>query len=91
MHVAAESLRALANFAAWACDASPEQVALASRAAITQACEQGAEIIEGAIQLHGGIGFTWEHDLHFYLRRARTITALYGSTVSAGDLLSAVR
>src|SRR5262245_32902787 len=33
---------------------------------------------ENNIQLHGGIGFTWEHDAHLYLRRARTLAALMG-------------
>ena len=33
-----------------------------------------------ALQLHGGIGFTWEHDLHLYLRRARTDALLAGDT-----------
>jgi alkylation response protein AidB-like acyl-CoA dehydrogenase len=36
-------------------------------------------IIQDCIQLHGGIGVTWEHDLHLYLRRATTNRALYGS------------
>ena len=31
-----------------------------------------------ALQLHGGIGFTWEHDLHLFLRRAKTDAVLYG-------------
>jgi alkylation response protein AidB-like acyl-CoA dehydrogenase len=33
-----------------------------------------------ALQLHGGIGFTWEHDLHLYLRRARANSLLYGDS-----------
>ncbi len=33
-----------------------------------------------AIQVHGGIGFTWEHDLHFLVKRAKTLEAHYGST-----------
>ncbi|WP_326548480.1 acyl-CoA dehydrogenase [Mycolicibacterium sp. ND9-15] len=40
---------------------------------------------ENNIQLHGGIGFTWEHDAHLYLRRARTLAAL---TAEAGDPLT---
>ena len=34
------------------------------------------------LQLHGGIGFTWEHDLHFWLKRARTGEALFGSSIA---------
>jgi len=77
MHVAAESLRSLVNFASWAADDSKEQFVFAAKAAIGHACNSATSVVEGAIQLHGGIGFTWEHDLHLYLRRAKTIEALY--------------
>jgi len=43
---------------------------------------------ENNIQLHGGIGFTWEHDAHLYLRRARTLAALMGD--GADPLLDVV-
>ena len=77
MYLASESMRALANFAAWCAENSPAQLALASKAALVYACEQAPLVVEGAIQLHGGIGFTWEFDLHLYLRRAKTLEALY--------------
>jgi alkylation response protein AidB-like acyl-CoA dehydrogenase len=32
-----------------------------------------------ALQVHGGIGFTWEHDLHWFLKRAKTDGVLFGS------------
>lgn len=40
-----------------------------------------------ALQLHGGIGFTWEHDLHLYIRRARTNSLLYGDAAHHRELL----
>lgn len=40
-----------------------------------------------ALQLHGGIGFTWEHDLHLYIRRARTNALLYGDVPHHRELL----
>lgn len=40
--------------------------------------EMGNEIAQQCLQVHGGIGYTWEHDLHLYLRRIRTNSALYG-------------
>jgi alkylation response protein AidB-like acyl-CoA dehydrogenase len=73
-----EAISALSYFATWSADNDPKQQSLAAKAAISYACEHGPEVIEGAIQLHGGIGFTWEFDLHLYLRRVRTISALYG-------------
>jgi alkylation response protein AidB-like acyl-CoA dehydrogenase len=39
------------------------------------------------IQVHGGIGFTWEHDAHIYLKRAKTSSLLLGSAHHQRDLL----
>jgi alkylation response protein AidB-like acyl-CoA dehydrogenase len=41
--------------------------------------EYATEIIQDCVQMHGGIGVTWEHDLHLYLRRVAQNSALYGS------------
>ena len=40
--------------------------------------DAGTQLAQQCLQVHGGIGFTWEHDLHFYLRRLATDRALYG-------------
>ncbi len=49
-------------------------------------------IAKDAVQLHGGIGFTWEHDCHLYLRRAQQVRALLGSdTTAAVDVADRVR
>jgi len=77
MYANAEALRALTLFAAWAADHSPDQLNLAAHAACRFACEVSGDIVEGAIQLHGGIGFTWEYDLHFFLRRVKALEALW--------------
>jgi alkylation response protein AidB-like acyl-CoA dehydrogenase len=42
------------------------------------------------VQLHGGIGFTWEHDAHLYFRRARADVALLGTTATAREELAAL-
>lgn len=78
MYVASESLSALTKFACWSVDKSPSQSAISIKAAWLRAKQIGITVIEDAIQLHGGIGFTWEHDLHLYLRRSRTILAIWG-------------
>ena len=80
MFLQSEALGAISRFAAWAADNSPEQLPLASASALSQACEQAGLIVEGAIQLHGGIGFTYEYDLHFFLRRVKCLEALYRFT-----------
>ncbi|MCO6432602.1 MAG: hypothetical protein J5J00_17250 [Deltaproteobacteria bacterium] len=74
-HVKAETADALSVFATWACQSSPDQFKLAAISALWYARTSAVEVVETAIQLHGGIGFTWEHDLHLYLRRARAVRA----------------
>ena len=44
---------------------------------------------EKSLQIHGGIGFTWEHDCHLYLRRSQSIRALYGTVDIARDMVYA--
>jgi alkylation response protein AidB-like acyl-CoA dehydrogenase len=76
-YAASESLGALCRFAAWSVVSSPEQRPLTARAAIAHAAEVGPTVCEAAIQVHGGIGFTWEYDLHLFLRRAKAIQAAF--------------
>jgi alkylation response protein AidB-like acyl-CoA dehydrogenase len=73
-----EQARSTAAFAAWTADADPEQ--LAEAAAMAKACASGAgrEVTASAIQAHGGIGFTWEADLHWLYKRAQLDAALLG-------------
>ena len=40
-----------------------------------------------AIQVHGGIGFTWEFDLHLYMKRAKALEVMYGDTDHHRELL----
>ena len=48
-------------------------------AAATAAGECQRLLVKDGLQLHGGIGFTWEHDLHFVLKRAKTDGYLFGT------------
>lgn len=85
-----EALASLCRFAAWAFNSSPEQRRLTSRAAVLKAAELGVQVCETAIQCHGGIGFTWEYDLHLFLRRAQVIHAAFGmSEERAEELIKA--
>lgn len=77
MQLQAEAMRALSNFAAWSADNSPEQFSLASLSALLYAVEQAPLCLEAAVQLHGGIGFTYEFDLHLYLRRAKALSMIF--------------
>jgi 3-oxochol-4-en-24-oyl-CoA dehydrogenase len=61
---------------------SGEEATLAAAAAASQAVPNYQEAAQKAIQIFGGIGFTWEHDAHLYLRRAAALAAV---TAAAGD------
>jgi alkylation response protein AidB-like acyl-CoA dehydrogenase len=74
-----ESSRSAAYYAGWASDYEPESAALAASMAKAYAADAGWNVTASALQVHGGIGFTWEHDLHFFLKRARTNGHLLGS------------
>ena len=41
--------------------------------------QRATDIIQDCVQMHGGIGVTWEHDIHLYLRRATVNRAMYGT------------
>ena len=69
-YVAVELARSLAYWAAWAVAVDDEQVDLAVAAAKSQAAEAAVLACEKSIQVHGGIGFTWEHPLHRFYKRA---------------------
>ena len=74
-----ETARSCTYYAAWAADAEPETLPLAAAMAKAYASDAGWRVTAAALQVLGGIGFTWEHDLHFLLKRARVDGALYGS------------
>jgi alkylation response protein AidB-like acyl-CoA dehydrogenase len=74
-----ESARSQAYYAAWAADHEPASLPLAASMAKAYAADAGWRVTSSAIQVHGGIAFTWEHDLHFWMKRARTDGFLYAS------------
>ena len=78
-HVAAEGSRSAALHAAWAVDALPPAEALAAGAVAKAYCARAARMVcETAIQVHGGIGNTWECLAHVHLRRALLSTDVTG-------------
>jgi alkylation response protein AidB-like acyl-CoA dehydrogenase len=78
MFVDIESFRSLAYFAAWTLDESPEQAPLAVSRAKAYASETFPKIGIDCVQLHGGIGYTWEYDAQLYLKRAKWLRPIYG-------------
>jgi alkylation response protein AidB-like acyl-CoA dehydrogenase len=73
-----EKARSTAAFAAWTADADPERLAEAAAMAKAAASDAGRDVTAGAIQMHGGIGFTWEADVHWLFKRAQLDAALLG-------------
>jgi alkylation response protein AidB-like acyl-CoA dehydrogenase len=73
-----ENARSAVYGAAWAADAEPESLPLAASIAKAYASDAGWRVPDASIQVHGGIGFTWEHDLHFFLKRGRANAAMFG-------------
>jgi alkylation response protein AidB-like acyl-CoA dehydrogenase len=83
-----EGSRSAAYYAAWTADAEPETLALAASMAKAYASDAGWRVCTSALQVHGGIGFTWEHDLHFFLKRAKVNGSLYGSARDHRDIVA---
>jgi alkylation response protein AidB-like acyl-CoA dehydrogenase len=76
--MATELSRSLAYWAAWCVAEGDEQAPTAAAAAKAYAAEAAVSACERSIQVHGGIGFTWEHPLHRYYKRAQWIQAFDG-------------
>ena len=74
-----EGARSATYYGAWTADAQPEELELAASMAKAYSSDAGWRVCSSSLQVHGGIGFTWEHDLHFFLKRAKVDALLWGS------------
>jgi alkylation response protein AidB-like acyl-CoA dehydrogenase len=79
MLVDIENAKSLTYYAAWAVDEGQDDAPLAVSMAKACASDMARKVASAGIQLHGGIGMTWEHDLQLYLKRAKA------SEVALGD------
>jgi len=79
MLLATEESRSLTYYAAWTADAEPETLPMAAAMAGARSADAGWEVPASALQVLGGIGFTWEHDLQFWLKRGRVAGRMLGS------------
>jgi alkylation response protein AidB-like acyl-CoA dehydrogenase len=75
-----ESARSTAYYVAWAADADGERLPEAAALAGAAAADAGREVTASAIQAHGGIGFTWEADVHWFYKRAQLDCAMLGGS-----------
>jgi len=74
-----EACRATTAAAVAAISARSPAAALSASIAKSYVGEMATDIIQGCVQMHGGIGVTWEHDLHVYLRRAALYRSIFGT------------
>lgn len=85
--MAVEGSRSAAYYAGWVAAEQREELAAIAPLAKAQSCEALWEAARANIQLHGGIGFTYEHEAHYYYRRATTNRALLGDTSFNREML----
>src|ERR1700730_13731110 len=78
MLIEIENAKSLTYYAAWAVDEVEPDAAMAVSMAKAAASDAAREVGAAGIQLHGGIGMTWEHDLQLYLKRAKADEVMFG-------------
>jgi len=80
-----EGARSASYYAAWTADAETTSLPAAASMAKAYASDAAWRVAASSLQVHGGIGFTWEHDLHFFLKRAKAGGILFGSASEHRD------
>jgi alkylation response protein AidB-like acyl-CoA dehydrogenase len=82
MLVDVEGMRSAVYWAAWCIGAGHPDASIAASTAKLWCSDASKRVMASALQVHGGIGFTWEHDVHLLLKRAQLDQVSFGS---AGD------
>jgi alkylation response protein AidB-like acyl-CoA dehydrogenase len=90
MLVLVESAKAAAYYAGWAVGEDNDEVATVAPLAKSYCSEAFFKCAAENIQIHGGIGFTWEHDAHLYFKRAKSSELMFGSPSHHRKLLAEV-
>ncbi|MFI4878367.1 MAG: acyl-CoA dehydrogenase family protein [Steroidobacterales bacterium] len=88
MLVLSESGRSATYYAAWAVDADAPDRALAASMAKAYVSDAYRKVAGDGIQVHGGIGFTWEHDMHLYFKRAKSSEVTLGDATYHRELVA---
>jgi alkylation response protein AidB-like acyl-CoA dehydrogenase len=87
--VEVEAATSTAYYAAWAAADAPDEVPVVAPLALAVCAEAAWHVTAETIQLHGGIGFTWEHDAHLYFKRATTTRLVLGDAHEQRRLVAA--
>jgi alkylation response protein AidB-like acyl-CoA dehydrogenase len=81
MYLETESARSAVYYAAWALEENAPDAAVAVSIAKMYASDAARTVGNHGIQVHGGMGFTWENDLHLYYRRAKASETAFGDSI----------
>jgi len=81
MLVDVEGMRSSTWYAAWAISAGDPDASAAASTAKVWSSDAAKRVMASGLQVHGGIGFTWEHDLHLYMKRSQFDRLSYGDAV----------
>ena len=84
-----EAARSAAYYGLWALAADSDEVPVAASLARVYCSQACSRVAGAAIQVHGGIGFTWEHPAQLYFKRAKATEAMFGTPGYHRDLLAA--
>jgi alkylation response protein AidB-like acyl-CoA dehydrogenase len=90
MLVDVEGMRSTVYWAAWCLAADDPELSVAASTAKVWGADASKRVMASALQVHGGIGFTWEHDLHLFLKRAQLDQRVFGDATVHRDRLAAL-
>lgn len=90
MLVDLEGMRSSAYYAGWAVGAKDPEARSAASAAKIWCSDASSRLMSSALQVHGGIGFTWEHDLHLFLKRAQLDQVSFGDSTFHKERLARI-
>jgi alkylation response protein AidB-like acyl-CoA dehydrogenase len=88
MLVEVENSHSAVYYASWALEAGAEDAAMAASVAKSYVSESARRVCGESIQAHGGIGFTWEYDLHLYFKRAKSLEVMFGDAEYHRELIA---
>jgi alkylation response protein AidB-like acyl-CoA dehydrogenase len=83
-----EGMRSTAYYAAWCAAAGDPERSLSASMAKAWCSDASRRVMAAGLQVHGGIGFTWEHDMHLYLKRAQLDQVSYGDAAAHRDRIA---
>jgi len=90
MLVDVEGMRSTTYWAAWCLAADDAEASIAASTAKVWCVDASKRVMASALQVHGGIGFTWEHDLHLFMKRAQLDQLEMGDAAFHRDRLAAL-